>query len=159
MTTYLNDKGTYTLTELPEYVEIGNYSSVGEGVYFHPANDDHLCIKNRKCVYTTNWLQYTKEGKTVIGSDVWIGREAKILFGVTIGHGAIIGAYTVVTKDVPPFAVVVGNPGRITRYRFEPHQREKLLEIKWWNNKGMAGEAETLSMQNIDVFLDKYKHE
>ncbi|NBN79168.1 chloramphenicol acetyltransferase [Microvirga tunisiensis] len=72
-------------------------------------------------------------GDTTVGHDVWIGRDAMILPGVTIGHGAIIGARAVVGRDVPPYAIVAGNPGRVIRYRFPPKVRQRLLEIAWWD--------------------------
>lgn len=67
-----------------------------------------------------------------IGHDVWIGRGATILSGVKIGNGAVIGAQAVVAKDVPPYAIVVGNPGRIVKYRFDEGVIKKLQAIKWW---------------------------
>lgn len=70
---------------------------------------------------------------TVIGNDVWIGRNVTIVNGITVGDGAIIGAGTLVTKDVPPYGIVVGNPGKLIKYRFDEHIIKKLLEIKWWN--------------------------
>lgn len=72
-------------------------------------------------------------GDTVIGNDVWIGREAVIMPGVTVGNGAIIGTRAVVGRDVPPYAVVVGNPGRVTRLRFDEATIAALLEIRWWD--------------------------
>jgi virginiamycin A acetyltransferase len=72
-------------------------------------------------------------GDTVIGNDVWIGRDAVILPGITIGDGAIIGAHAVVSRDVPPYAVVVGNPARIARRRFSETEIDALLAIRWWD--------------------------
>jgi acetyltransferase-like isoleucine patch superfamily enzyme len=72
------------------------------------------------------------EADVVIGSDVWVGRGARILAGVRIGHGAVVGAYTVVAKDVRPYAIVVGNPAREVRRRFSDEQIEALLKIAWW---------------------------
>ncbi len=69
----------------------------------------------------------------VIGNDVWIGEGARILSGVTIGDGAIIGAAAVVTKDVPPYAIYVGNPGRIVRRRFTASEIKFLLRVRWWD--------------------------
>lgn len=69
----------------------------------------------------------------VIGNDVWIGYNAKIIGGITIGDGAIIAMGAVVTKDVPPYAIVGGVPAKIIRYRFSENEVKKLLEIKWWN--------------------------
>lgn len=72
-------------------------------------------------------------GKIVIGNDVWIGEGAFIRRGVTIGDGAIIAARAVVTKDVPPYAIVGGAPAKLIRYRFEQPVIEALLDLRWWN--------------------------
>lgn len=70
---------------------------------------------------------------TVIGHDVWIGVNAVIMRGVTVGHGAVIGASAVVVRDVPPYAVVGGNPARHIRDRFTPEQVAALMRIRWWD--------------------------
>ncbi|OHV72166.1 CatB-related O-acetyltransferase [Ensifer sp. LCM 4579] len=72
-------------------------------------------------------------GDTIVGNDVWIGMEATIMPGVRIGDGAIIAAKSVVTKDVPPYAVVAGNPARVVRMRFPAEIIERLLAISWWH--------------------------
>lgn len=84
--------------------------------------------------------------KVIIGNDVWIGSHALILGGVKIGDGAVIGAGAVVTKDVPPYAVVGGVPARIIKYRFSQEIIDKLLEIKWWNL------PENILKENIKLF-------
>ena len=72
-------------------------------------------------------------GDTVIGNDVWIGMEAVILPGVHIGDGAIIAAKSVVSRHVPPYAIVAGNPSTVVKKRFDDRTIEKLLAIAWWN--------------------------
>lgn len=67
-----------------------------------------------------------------IGNDVWIGARATILEGVTIGDGAVVAAGAIVTKDVPPYAIVGGVPAKIIKYRFDDETIKKLLELKWW---------------------------
>jgi hypothetical protein len=74
----------------------------------------------------------SSRGDVVIGDDVWIGFGVTILSGVSIGNGAVIGAGTVVTKDIAPFAVAVGNPARIIKFRFDEEIRERLLATKYW---------------------------
>lgn len=73
------------------------------------------------------------KGDTVVGNDVWFGQNVTVLPGVHIGDGAIIAANSVVTKDVPAYHIVGGNPSRIIRKRFSQEQIDKLLKIKWWN--------------------------
>jgi acetyltransferase-like isoleucine patch superfamily enzyme len=78
-----------------------------------------------------NKIQETKAIQ--IGHDVFIGMNVTILDGVKIGNGAVIGAGAVVSKDIPPYAIAVGNPIQIKKYRFAPEVRHKLETIQWWN--------------------------
>ncbi len=75
----------------------------------------------------------TTKGGVTIGNDVWIGRGATIMSGVTIGDGAIVGACAVVAKNVEPYSVVVGNPARHVKYRFDSDMRDMLLQLRWWD--------------------------
>lgn len=76
---------------------------------------------------------WDNKGDIVVGNDVWIGYEAVILAGVTIGDGAIIGARAVVTKDVPPYTIVGGIPAKQIRKRFNEETIDILLKLKWWD--------------------------
>jgi len=76
---------------------------------------------------------WPNRGDTVIGNDVWIGYGATIMPGIRIGNGAIIATAAVVTKDVPAYAIVGGNPGTILRYRFDEATIGRLLALQWWN--------------------------
>ena len=75
----------------------------------------------------------TSKGDVIIENDVWIGGDAIILSGVKLSNGSVVGAGAVVTKSVPPYAVVVGNPGKIIKFRFEPKIIEELERICWWD--------------------------
>jgi acetyltransferase-like isoleucine patch superfamily enzyme len=98
------------------------------------------------------------KGDVKIGSDVWIGRGALILSGVEIGHGAVIGARSVCTRSIPPYAVCAGNPARVVRFRQSPEQIEALLEIQWWNWEiSRIREALPLLVSsNLETFIKKY---
>lgn len=77
--------------------------------------------------------EYPYKGDTVIGNDVWMGYEAVIMPGIQMGDGAIVAAQSVVTKDVPPYTIVGGNPARVIRQRFPDAIAQALLDIAWWN--------------------------
>ena len=77
--------------------------------------------------------QLPRKGDTVIGNDVWLGRECRVMPGVHIGDGAIIAAYSVVAKDIPPYTVAGGNPCRPIKPRFDAELTELLLRLKWWD--------------------------
>ena len=72
------------------------------------------------------------KGNVVIGNDVWIGLDAMILSGVSVGNGAVIGASSVVASDVPPYSIVVGNPARVIKKRFDDVTIARLEQIQWW---------------------------
>ena len=94
--------------------------------------------------------------KTIIGNDVWTGRNVSIIAGVKIGDGAIIGTGAVVTHDVPDYAIVAGVPARIIRYRFTEDQIKRLKQIQWWNwdDKTIADRFDDFI--DIESFIQKY---
>lgn len=118
---------------IDEEVEIGKYTAIGYDVIFHGSTEHITSIDHNYVANYAGDLSLYSKGKIVIGSDVWIGSGVRILSGVAIGDGAIIGAGAVVASDVPPFAVVVGNPAQVMRKRFSLHQIKKLQEIRWWD--------------------------
>jgi chloramphenicol O-acetyltransferase type B len=95
------------------------------------------------------------KGHTVIGNDVWIGYRAVILSGVTIGDGAVIGAGSVVASNVPPYAIVAGNPAKVIKYRFTPEIIEKLIDIKWWDwdIEKIKSNVHLICAPNIEEFI------
>ena len=111
-------------------------------LYHYPINKDKLMIGTYPFpIFFEEWELDRKDvanawdnkGNIVIGNDVWIGYEAVIFAGVTIGDGAIIGTRAVVTKDVPPYTIVGGVPAKPIRKRFPENVINTLLEIKWWD--------------------------
>lgn len=119
---------------------IGNFCSIGSGAVFMMAgNQGHRpdWISTFPFYYWEDHFKealdgFNKAGDTIIGHDVWIGTEAMIMPGIEIGNGAIIASRAVVTKNVSPYEVVASNPAKHIKYRFEPHEIEMLLEMKWW---------------------------
>ncbi|MCE7030568.1 CatB-related O-acetyltransferase [Jiella avicenniae] len=99
------------------------------------------------------------KGEVIIGHDVWLGAGCRILSGVRIGHGACIGTNAVVTKDVPAYAIVGGNPATIIKKRFTDRQIEELLEIAWWNWPAEDVEANVplLLSGDIDKFIREHR--
>ena len=91
------------------------------------------------------------KGDTVIGNDVWLGMDAMVMPGVAIGDGAIVAARAVVVKDIPPYSIVVGNPGRIVKSRFSQPVVEALLEIRWWDWPLEKIEANLAVIQGSDI--------
>ena len=98
---------------------------------------------------------WDNKGDIVIGNDVWIGYEAVILAGVTIGDGAVIGTRAVVTKDVPPYTIVGGIPAKPIRKRFSKETINALLKIKWWDwpKKRIAQHIAEIQLGNIESLL------
>lgn len=95
-------------------------------------------------------------GAIRIGSDCWIGAEAMILGGVTIADGVIVGARAVVAKDVPPFAIVVGNPARVVRYRYDAATIASLLRIAWWNWPEERIVATLPLLADVGAFVERF---
>lgn len=149
-------RDSHCFSPIRDSIKVGNHTMIAVDVIFHEINDNHLCKFNHKCVFTDNNKQPQNGLETEIGSDVWIGRGAKILSGVKIGDGAIVGAWTVVSKDVPPYAVVVGSPMVIKRFRFDEWEIDQLLKLKWWDWEADKIVGARDDMLDIDVFLQEY---
>ena len=94
-----------------------------------------------------------------IGSDVWIGYRAIILPGIQVGDGAIIAAGAIVRKNVPPFAVVAGNPAEVVKYRMKEAEIEKMLNIRWWDwsDDLVADRIVDIAGNDLGLFIDKYQ--
>jgi len=134
---------SYSYSSIPTAIEsIGRYCSLAHSICFdefeHPTNwltTSSIAFAPGSELWrdldVPAWPLEQKR-RTRICNDVWIGARAYVRSGVTIGDGAIIGADAVVTKDVPPYAVVVGNPGRVVRYRFDEATIARLLSFGWW---------------------------
>lgn len=140
---------------------IGAFCAIGSGAVFMMAGNQG---------HRTDWVStfpffyvdddaftdagdgFVRAGDTVIGNDVWIGSEAMIMPGVTIGDGAVIASRAVVTKNVAPYEIVGSNPAKHIRFRFTPEQIETLLEMQWWHwpDVQLKGAMKLLTSGDID---------
>ncbi|WP_076414795.1 type B chloramphenicol O-acetyltransferase [Shewanella sp. UCD-KL12] len=120
---------------------IGSYCSIGSGAVFMMAGNQghqHHWASTFPFFYQENETfvgakdGFARAGDTVIGNDVWIGSEAMIMSGVTVGDGAVIASRAVVTKDVAPYSIVGSNPAKHIRFRFTEAEIANLLQMKWW---------------------------
>ncbi|MFM5027369.1 CatB-related O-acetyltransferase, partial [Aeromonas caviae] len=122
---------------------IGSFCSIGSGASFIMAgNQGHrydwassfpFFYMQEEPAFSSALDAFQKAGNTVIGNDVWIGSEAMVMPGIKIGHGAVIGSRSLVTKDVEPYAIVGGNPAKKIKKRFTDEEISLLLEMEWWN--------------------------
>jgi virginiamycin A acetyltransferase len=127
----------------PDRLIIGRFCAIASGVRFLMAGANHADVGPSTFpfgVFGRPWdttmdivMSAPSRGDTVVGNDVWLGYSALVLPGVTIGHGAAVAAGSVVARDVPPYAVVAGNPARVVRLRFSEADVERLLRAAWWN--------------------------
>jgi phosphonate metabolism protein (transferase hexapeptide repeat family) len=125
------------------YATIGRFCSIAAHTRINPGNHPleraalhHFTYRAAKYELGEDddaFFDWRRASHVTLGHDVWIGHGATILPGVSIGTGAGIGAGAVVSKDVPPFAVVVGVPGKVIRFRFPPQIQAALLRIAWWD--------------------------
>ncbi len=125
----------YISAHLKAPVYIGKYCAIGHNLRIRTRNHNmnYANIQDIFQLKITGFALGSFKGPIIIGNNVWIGDNVIILSGVKIGDGAVIGAGAVVTKDIPPYAVAVGVPAKVIKYRFSPNIIEQLLEIKWWD--------------------------
>ncbi len=153
----------------PRIFEWGEGASLQVGAYCSIADEVKIFLGGE---HRTDWVstypfnQFWEEaadipghphsrGDVIIGNDVWLGYGATILSGVTIGDGAVVGAHAVVSRDVPPYTIVAGNPAQEVRKRFSDEQVEGLLRAAWWAwpEEELRGCVGLLMAGDIDAFL------
>lgn len=160
---------SYSNTELGASARIGRYCSIARNVQWMGSEHPNAWVSSSPVFYEARALGFaafrkerglpepefaftaTRPGVTV-GHDVWIGDGAMVAPGVTLGHGCIVGARSLVLNDVPPYAIVVGHPAKVLRYRLREDLIPRFLEIAWWR---FAPDAlQGLPMDQPESFLD-----
>ena len=154
-------KGSYS------EIEIGSFCSIGPEVKIivggvHPINKVSLYPFRIRFGLEGAYQDGvpSSNGPITIGNDVWISTGVTILSGIKIGHGAVVAAGTLLTKDVPPYAVVGGCPSEIIKYRFRPDQIDDLLQIAWWNwtIDRILLEVQSLNDATVEEFISIHKN-
>lgn len=141
--------------------KIGNFTSIANNVVIGGANHPMDWVGMSPVFYegrdsvTKKFSKFILPNATAcqIGNDVWIGRSAIVLSGVTISDGAVVGAGSVVTKDVPPYAIVAGNPAKFIRNRFDDDTVSQLININWWSFSDSKLHSLAHTFNDIKLFL------
>jgi virginiamycin A acetyltransferase len=133
----------YHHEKMGDQLYIGKFCSIAMGTRFFMGGAMHECQGATTYpfgIFDEEWARisgtqfpFNVKGDTVIGNDVWFGFESVVMPGVKIGNGAVIGTRAVVTKDVEPYAIVVGSPAKIVKKRFSDESIEKMEKISWWD--------------------------
>lgn len=160
--TYIAGNTSISRTTIGKFCSIGPDCKIGLGK--HPTKDfvsTHpvffSTLKQTQVSFADK--NYFGEFEDIeIGNDVWLGANVIVVGGVKIGDGVIVAAGSVVTKDIPPYAVVGGVPAKIIKYRFEKEKIEKLLEIKWWDMDVEYLKENFKKLHNIEEFLEGLKN-
>lgn len=166
--------GSYIGNDCNINAHIGKYCSLGSNirvisnthptsefvsthpVFFSVLKQNGRTFVNENKFNENIYYDDSKELAIYIGNDCWIGDNVTILGGIKINNGAIIGAGSIITKDVPAYSIVVGNPGKVIKYRFSKLQIEALERIKWWDFKEEKLKSDIDEFTSIEKFLRKY---
>lgn len=155
---YISGPGTFV-----EAARIGRFCSIARQTVIGVSGKDMARVTTHDFITAPDYGRLTKNVRPpqqkpapVIGNDVWIGINAVIMRGVTIGDGAVIGANAVVSRDVPPYTVFGGNPARHIRDRFPPEQAAALQRIRWWDWTPQQLQDRVSDFFDVQQFIEKY---
>jgi hypothetical protein len=152
------------------YAAIGKFCSIASHVRLNPGNHPMWRASQAHFTYRASaywpeqeedeaaFFDWRRSAPVALGHDVWIGHGAVVLPGRRVGTGAAVGAGAVVTRDVPPYAVAVGNPARVVRPRFAPPVAERLLALAWWDwdHERLRLALPDFRSLSVEAFLEKH---
>ena len=153
--TYLGDHNSVCNVRIGSFCSIASFCSIGGGNHDYTRVSSSPVFEKGKNIFNKNLgnLPKTKQEKIVIGNDVWIGENVFIKPGITIGNGAVIGAHAVITKNIPPYAIVAGCPAKIIKYRFDKEIIKKIEETRWWDMEEKQLKKMASHFDDIHSFL------
>ena len=147
---------------------MGKYCSIASHVYIGPTSHPLDKISTHAFLFLKEYgfiedddqkvVKAREKALTHIGNDVWIGQGAVIMPGINIGDGAVIGAHSVVTKDVEPYSIVMGLPATHFRYRFDKDVADQLVLIKWWDWGQSKIKENIAEFSDIRKFVNKHRY-
>lgn len=155
--TYVAEFARLSRCDIGGFCSIASGAAVGGGV--HPTRD---WVSTSPAFFSTlgqAGASFVAESlfeelpRTIVGHDVWLGTNSQVLPGVKVGTGAIVGAGAVVTRDVPPYAIVAGVPARLVRMRFEPEQVSALVQSEWWARDESWLRAHAGEFRSVSAFI------
>lgn len=157
---YVGSKTELICTDIGKFCSIAHRCTIGLGSHSMnkmSTSPIFTAIKNATGHSWASINNFQEFHNVLIGNDVWIGIEVIIMGGVRIGNGAIIGAGSIVTKDIPDYAIAVGVPAKVIKYRFEKPLIDRLMEIQWWNLPEEKLKKNLKLFQKDNLHLDDLK--
>ncbi|XPV68296.1 MAG: DapH/DapD/GlmU-related protein [Halarcobacter sp.] len=161
------DKYSYTCENCQIiYSYIGKFVNIASYVRLNPSPHPMEKVTQHHMLYRkemfgfgeddNSFFDFRRSRRVHVGHDVWLGHNVVIMGGVTIGNGAVIGSGSIVTKDIPPYAIAVGNPARVIKYRFDEKSREALEKISWWDWSHEKIKTSLEDFHDTSLFIEKY---
>lgn len=149
------------------WTDVGRFTSIAAQTRINPGNHPTWRVTQHHCTYRrkqygfgetedVDFFGWRAAHRCSIGHDVWLGHGVVVIAGRNIGTGAVVGAGAVVTKDIPPYAIAVGVPARVVKYRFPPDVVDQLLALAWWEWDRATLEARFHDLLDLDQFLQRY---
>lgn len=147
---------------IKKFANIASYVRINPGQHpMHRASLHHMLYRREMFGFgqdDSDFFNSRREKNVYIGNDTWIGHNVTIMGGVYVGDGAVIGSGAIVTKDIPAYAIAVGNPAKVIKFRFDYEVINELQKIAWWDWDHETIKKRINDFNSIEIFLKKYGH-